>query len=299
MAEAFAVKKLLAVLALSGVLVLAGLVAGGWSAGWFGEKDAPVPPGAAGPEQQDRLRAEARERAARLSKLNGSELEAALEKWAAGSGRDRNVSWLAVAVAGGADRDRITRIRACRLAQALAGRARGAVGDKGLVDANGVEPLLRCLASPDPGLVSAAVAALGTMHLKAPDLELDRRLKPLLSRRLGDEDVAVVKAAMSALPMLADLSLVPEFISAWERHASDTALAASAAGHMRVLAELHIRGEITATRPGIKKAEAVTESRRRAASAAGEMGRDPAKWRAWWNSRTKRLPAETDDPDSR
>jgi hypothetical protein len=288
-------KPIVMIAACSALVLVALLIA--WRAAWLpGAEEAPGQrPAAGGRTAADaELRAEAVRRAELLAGMDRSELDSRLGEWAGQTGRSRRVSWMAAAEAVGRHRDRVSRTRGCRLALVLAGsRPRGAAAAAAEIFPGAVEPLAECVGSSDPALISAAVAALGTMHLNRPELGIRQRTLPAIRAQLRSADPEALKAAMGAVPLFKEFRLVPELIAGWKRLAADEAVARAALGHLRVLLELKLREEIEGSEPELDARAVLTRSRRGTAETSAKLGTDPEKWRAWWAARMPGLAKES------
>jgi hypothetical protein len=286
------VKKLLAA-ALILVLVGVGVVLTGAGLGWYSKEG-----GTAGVETDDNanemrsgedtkgsartLDDQVAGRVESLCRMKQSEMPAALDMWGGQSGLDRRISWMAVSGAATGKQKTSTRVRACRLAQVLAGRRPDGMPSAPPADPKAVDALLACLKSEDPALVGPAVVALGTINLSNAGLDLKARMLPEITRILSSENPALARSAMSAAPMLKEASLAPLLIKVWEKNKDDRLTGRAVRGHLKVLMELQLRKKYAAEEPDLSRNQVLVKARTKLSDELSRLGDDPAGWRTYW-----------------
>jgi hypothetical protein len=236
-----------------------------------------------------------------LDAVPGKDQRKLLEKWARYQGEWRKPLWDVVRVGAGPDQDTKLRLKACYLASRLSvARRMNAPTPKRNPDA--ILPLLTCLGSDDYRLVNAAASALSGMSRSGRDFGIKTKALPILKRILTSEDAQMVWAGTVMVAGLDAYELAPLVIRAWERHEDDERVPGNCLGALKVLLRLKASDQLLAARPELKKrpdpretekyrkwAAPWQESRQRCDKLIKELGKDRAKWYAYWR---KLLPKE-------
>ena len=285
-------KKALIPAVIIGGAIGVGVVLYGASQGWFsskpgnGDKKAVAPPprkngSQAHQKPEELITTRGLERLKSMRKAKAAELATALEEWGRQTGIERRISWEAVRKGAGPKEESETRIRACQLAAALSRKPE----DRPVpppVDAKAVAPLVSCLKSGNPGLISASVKALCTMNLTYPDLKIKAAMLPEVKRLLASENATVALAALPAVPFLKEVSLAPEVVAAWEKHAGAPDFTDKCCPVLRTLLQVHLNGTLRKEHPDWSRPRCAKEAKAKAYKLYEELGREPAKWKAYW-----------------
>ena len=282
-------KKALIVLAVVAILA-GGVLALGLARGWFsgesegGDRGVQEPvsrPTTPKDKRQELVTMEGRLRLESLAKASPGDVSKAVGLWAGQEGIEREISWQVVRVGAGADQPRQTRLRACQLAVALAGAKPEGQPRPLPSDPAAVEPLLKCLDSGDGAVASAAVSALGVIHVHNPTLKVKDEVLPRARKLLGEGSAELALAGAAAATAFGEASLAPEICAAWERHAKAEGFSEACRLRLRTLLELHLKAGLK--KPGERPApEEIANARRAAMEKASELGTDIAKWKVYW-----------------
>jgi hypothetical protein len=216
-----------------------------------------------------------------------------LDGWAAQHGPERKTHWHVVRVAAAESQDTKTRIAACYLADRLS--APPDIGKPApYCDPEAVAPLLSCLNSGDPDLVSRAAGALGTMSMVHPSLGIKGKALPTLKKLIASKDPKIVEGAVGLAPMLAAFELAPDVVAAWQRHASVPRFEELCLEKLDMLLGLWVQHEVAKAHPEWldKKASPkekikiairiATAARPKEKKLLKELGKSPAKWMEYW-----------------
>ncbi len=220
-------------------------------------------------------------RIADLGRASPLEVHSLVENLAKHTGEERKLLWRA-AIGGLAGPPR-TRIRAARLATALAAKPGGKT--LGPVDPDVLPPLLECLGAEDLELVRHALRALGAINLSAPDLQVSALAKQEVNRLLDSQEPERSRAAVDAVPMFKDTSLAGKVMDAWLRH-HDDGIETQALSALKIMATQRLMEAEKRTHPEKANAECWRSAHRKLKEIVGQLGNDPAKWRKWWRDRT-------------
>jgi hypothetical protein len=283
-------KMLLSVLA---VVMIAGVVVAivGWHKGWFGKKPEPVPVVTPPKEPVSKRKIEPPEdvvstqgtaRLDSIRKASNQDFSKAVTDWAKAPGVERKISWEAVRLGAKSSEDRQVRMRCCQLAQALAAGKPDGQPLPPAADEKAVEPLLACLGSGDAGLALAAVGALGTINVHNPVYKVEQKALPEVKKLLAGDDPAGAASALSAVAFFAETSMIPDVLTAWEKHGKSPGFAEKARDHLKILLELQLRENLKKEHADWSKEQCLAEAKPKAQELAGQFGADLAKWKAWW-----------------
>jgi len=288
-------KKAIIPAALLGGAIGVGVVLYGARAGWFSSPE----PGPGGGVEVDPASSNKKDREPRyedpktivttegairlesLKKAKASELSEALRQWSEQKGIERRISWQAVVKGCEAGQGRETRVRACRLAAALAtGKPKGAPQPPP-ADPGSVKPLLGCLGTEDAELAGAAATALGSIHLHNPALKLDEAARPRIREMIASDDSQLALAGARAAVFFQDIDSASAIVAAWEKRPKDKAFSSVCYSELRILLELHLKAKLKkpGSRPTPKEMAAARQQSRELAS---KFGTDIAEWKTYW-----------------
>jgi hypothetical protein len=216
-----------------------------------------------------------------LKKAKFSELSEALRLWGAQDGVERKISWNVVLGGTAASQETGTRVRACRLARALAvGKPKG-VKVPLSVNPEVVAPLLGCLKEKDAKLAGAAAIALGSIHLHNPVLKLEEKVQPVVKKMIESDDAKLAMAGVRAAVFFKDVSAAKSVLAAWERREEDKAFSKDCFTQLRVMLELHLKGKLKApdSRP---TSQEIAKAKQQSRELAAKFGNDISKWKTFW-----------------
>ena len=111
----------------------------------------------------------------------------------------------------------------------------------------------------------------------------DAEMFPMLKALLASEDPKLAAAALPAVPFLKDVSMASDLVAAWERHVKVPGFTDKCGPRLRTLLLVHLSGTLRKEHPKWTRRKCAREAEAKAYKLFEKLGRDPAKWKKYWN----------------
>jgi len=124
--------------------------------------------------------------------------------------------------------------------------------------------------------------SLCTMNQWNPTFKIKEKMVPEVRKLLASDDPDVAGATLTAAAGLKEISLAPDIVAAWERHAKVKGFTDRCCQKLRTVLELQVRYALKKENPSWDRRKEMEETRKRLPKLFEQLGRDPAKWKAYW-----------------